>query len=63
MSISKFRCQLSQMSENRLPWKVFEGQNFRNTWPIKMGKQYGTLCLCRLNAVNDVLNSQKSNKI
>ena len=59
MSISWFRCRLSEMSdEDRLHWKVFKwalAQSIRNTWPIKVGKRFETLCLHRLNEVNDVV--------
>ena len=54
MSISRFRCRLSQMSEDRLPRKIFKWalvQNVRNTWPIKVGKQFEFLGLHRLNDV------------
>ena len=42
MNISRFRYRLSQMNEDRLPWKIFKwalAQNVRNAWPIKVGKQ------------------------
>ena len=58
MSISRFRCRLSQMSEDRLPRKIFKwalAQNVRNTWPIKVGKQFEFLGLHRLNDLNDVV--------
>ena len=58
MSISRFRCRLSQMSEDRLPSKVFKwalAQNIRKTWPTKVRKQFETLGLHRLNDVNDVV--------
>ena len=57
MSISRFHCRVSRMSEDRLPRKVFKwalAQNIRNTWPTKVEKQFETLGLHRLSDVNDV---------
>ena len=58
MSIARFPCQLSYMGEDRHPRKVYKwalAQNIRNTWPIKVGKQFETLGHYRRNDVNDIV--------
>ena len=59
MSISRFRCRLSQMNEDRLPRKIFKWahkQNLKNTWPLKVALEYETLGLHRLNDINLVVD-------